>query len=65
MKTLEANAPTKIKIVRGNNKPRMNRTLRRAIMKRSTLSDKIILVEDNKILSSEAEVEECFTGYFN
>ena len=37
MNTLEANAPTKKKIVRGNNKPHMSRTLRRAIMKRLNL----------------------------
>ena len=37
MKTLEENAPTKTKIVGRNNKPLMNRTLCRAIMKRSTL----------------------------
>ena len=37
LKMLEANAPAKVKIVRGNNKPHMNRNLRRAIMKRSTL----------------------------
>ena len=36
MKTLEENAPIKTKIIRGNNKPHMNRTLCRAIMKRST-----------------------------
>ena len=127
MNTLEANAPTKKKIVRGNNKPHMSRTLRRAIMKRSNLktianktkreddirkykdqrnlvvklniqskrnhfrmmqakkidndkefwktvkplfsnknpmSEKIILIEDSKILSDDAEVAECFNEYF-
>ena len=37
MKTLEANAPTKTKIVRANNKPNVNKELRRAITRRSTL----------------------------
>ena len=30
---LEANAPKKTKVIRGNNKPRVNRELRKAIMK--------------------------------
>ena len=37
MKILEANAPTKTKIVRANNKPHVNKELRRAITRRSTL----------------------------
>ena len=37
MKTLEANAPTKTKIVRANNKPHVNNELRRAMTRRSTL----------------------------
>ena len=36
MKTLEENAPTKTKVIRGNNNPHINETLRRAIMKRLT-----------------------------
>ena len=39
MKTLEANAPTKTKIVRANNKPHVNKELRRAITRRSTLKN--------------------------
>ena len=37
MKTLEANAPTKIKIVRANDKPHVNKKLRRAMARRSAL----------------------------
>ena len=37
MKTLEAHAPTKTKVVRANNKPHVNKELRRAITRRSTL----------------------------
>ena len=127
MKTLEAYDPTKTKKVRGNTKPHMNRTLRRALLKRSTLkriagkaeleddirkykdqrslvvkfniqskkyhftivqseridndkefwktviplfsnknpmSEKIILIEDGKILLKDEEVAECFNEYF-
>ena len=39
MRTLEANAPTKTKIVRANNKPHVNKELRRAITRRSTLKN--------------------------
>ena len=36
MKTFEANAPTKTKMVRANNKSHVNKELRRAITRRST-----------------------------
>ena len=39
LKTLEANAPTKTKIVRANYKPHMNKDLRKAMRKRSTLKN--------------------------
>ena len=126
MKTLEENAPTKTKIVRGSKKSHMNRTFCRAIMKRSTLkriankikrdnvrkykdqrnlvvklniqskrhhfrmmqakrndndkeiwktakppfsnrnptSEKIVLIEDGKILLNDAEVAKCLNEYF-
>ena len=37
LKTLDSHAPTKTKIVRANDKPHMNKELRRAMTKRSTL----------------------------
>ena len=37
--TLEANAPTKRKVLRANNKPLVNKTLREAIMSRTTLKN--------------------------
>ena len=39
MKTLEANAPGKIKIIRANHKPHVNKELRKAIMKRTRLKN--------------------------
>ena len=39
LKTLEANAPTKTKIVRANDKPHMNKDLRKEMRKRSTLKN--------------------------
>ena len=39
LETLEANAPTKTKILRANNKPHMNKTLRKAIMLRINLKN--------------------------
>ena len=36
---LEANAPKKTKIIRGNNKPHVNKELRKAIMKRTNLKN--------------------------
>ena len=40
VRTLNIHAPLKVKIVRGNNKPYMNKTLRKAIMLRSRLKNK-------------------------
>ena len=37
---LNKNAPKKKKLIRGNNKPHMNKMLRQAIMKRSRLKNK-------------------------
>ena len=37
LKTLEANAPTKAKIARANDKPHMSKDLRKAMRKRATL----------------------------
>ena len=39
MKTLEANAPEKIKIIRANHKPHVNKELRQAIVKRTRLKN--------------------------
>ena len=124
---LEANAPKKTKFVRGNNKPHVNKELRKDIMKRTNLkniankskreadirnykdqrnhvvnlniktkreyfksiqsrtiendkkfwktvkplfsntnamSEKITLIQDDKILSKDAEVAECLNTYF-
>ena len=36
---LEANAPKKTKFIRGNNKPHVNKELRKAIMKRTNLKN--------------------------
>ena len=38
--TLNKHAPKKIRTFRGNQKPRINKTLRKAIMKRSQLKNK-------------------------
>jgi len=38
--TLNTHAPKKYKVLRGNNKPHINKTLRKAIMKRSQLKNK-------------------------
>ena len=40
LKTLNKHAPKKTKIFRGNHKPHINKTLRKAIMKRSQLKNK-------------------------
>ena len=37
--TLEANAPTKTKILRANNRPHINKTLRKAIILRTNLKN--------------------------
>ena len=39
LETLEANAPTKAKILRANNKPHVNKTLRKATMSRTNLKN--------------------------
>ena len=39
LETMEANAPTKTKILRANNKRHMNKTLRKAIMSRTILKN--------------------------
>ena len=38
--TLDKHVPKKIKTIRGNQKPHINKTLRKAIMKRSQLKNK-------------------------
>ena len=40
METLNKHAPKKTKVFRGNHKPYINKTLRKAIMKRSQLKNK-------------------------
>ena len=40
IKVLNMHAPKKVKILRGNHKPHFNKSLRKAIMKRSRLKNK-------------------------
>ena len=46
--TLDKHAPKKTKIFRGNHKPHINKTLRKAIMKRSQLKNKANKTKDPK-----------------
>ena len=48
LKTLNKHAPKKTKIFRGNHKPHINKTLRKAIMKRSQLKNKANKTKDPK-----------------
>ena len=48
METINKHAPKKIKIVQGNHKPQINKTLRRAIMKRFKLKNKANKMKDPK-----------------
>ena len=48
VETLNKHAPKKIKIFRGNHKPHINKTLRKAIMKRSQLKNKANKTKDPK-----------------
>ena len=48
METLDKHAPKKTKIFRGNHKPHINKTLRKAIMKRSQLKNKSNKTKDPK-----------------
>ena len=48
METLNKHAPKKTKIFRGNHKPHINKTLRKAIMKRSQLKNKANKTKDLK-----------------
>ena len=48
VETLNKHAPKKTKIFRGNHKPHINKTLRKAIMKRSQLKNKANKTEDPK-----------------
>ena len=48
MKTLNKHAPKKTKILRGNHKLHINKTLRKAIMKRSQLKNKANKMKDPK-----------------
>ena len=48
VQTLNKYAPKKIKIFRGNHKPHINKTLRKAVMKRSQLKNKANKAKDPK-----------------
>ena len=48
VETLNKHAPKKTKIFRGNHKPHINKTLRKAIMKRSQLKNKAHKTQDPK-----------------
>ena len=48
VETLNKHAPKKTKIFRGNHKPHINKTLRKAIMKRSQLKNKANKTKDAK-----------------
>ena len=48
VETLDKHAPKKTKIFRGNHKPHINKTLRKAIMKRSQLKNKANKTKDPK-----------------
>ena len=48
VETLDKHAPKKTKIFRRNNKPHINKTLRKAIMKRSQLENKANKTKDPK-----------------
>ena len=51
METLNKHAPKKTKVFRGNHKPYINKTLRKAIMKRSQLKNKADKTKDPKDIS--------------
>ena len=51
VETLNKHAPKKTKIFRGNHKPHINKTLRKAIMKRSQLKNKANKTKDPKDIS--------------
>ena len=51
METLDKHAPKKTKIFPGNHKPRINKTLIKAIMKRSQLHKKANKTKDPKDIS--------------
>ena len=51
METLNKDAPKKTKVFRGNHKPYINKTLRKAIMKRSQLKNKANKTKDPKDIS--------------
>ena len=48
METLDKHIPKKTKIFRGNRKPHINKTLRKAIMKRSQFKNKANKTKDPK-----------------
>ena len=48
METLDKHAPKKTKIFRGNHKPHINKTLRKAILKGSQLKNKANKIKDPK-----------------
>ena len=48
MEKLDKHAPNKTKIFRGNHNPHINKTLRKAIMKRSQLKNKANKMKDPK-----------------
>ena len=48
METLDRHAPEKTKIFLGNHKPHINKTLRKDIMKRSQLENKVNKKNDPK-----------------
>ena len=51
METLNKDAPKKTKVFPGNHKPYINKTLRKAIMKRSQLKNKADKTKDPKDIS--------------